>query len=340
MTWRLARSLEKLREQANTAWPTRSKISDGSIGDEAHASRSSDHNPWVKEGTMGIVTAIDITHDPKSGCDSYKLADQLLRSRDPRIKYIISNGKIAAGTDGPSPWVWRKYKGANAHAHHVHISVKADKSHYDDTRDWTIGASAAPKTAAKNVVAPTANKDMTIEKLQKDLISMGYHEVGLADGLIGGKTRGAIAAFLTDRHQPITASLTPALLAEVARAKSEKSANGQSWTRPIAPKRAYATAKDIAPEVDSIKQNAWSRFLSKILAIPSTIGAVGWGVVGNIPAAHDAASPFISIVKENLSSVPGWVYLAVIAVVGIGIWYANNKTEASTVADYQTGRLN
>lgn len=334
MTWRLARSLERLREQANAAWPTRSKISDGSIGDEAHASRSSDHNPWVKEGSMGIVTAIDITHDPKSGCDSYKLAEQLIRSRDSRIKYVISNGRIAAGTDGPSPWVWRKYSGSNSHAHHVHISVKADKSHYDDTRDWTIGAEAAPKTAAKNVATPVGNKDLTIEKLQADLEAMGYHEVGDIDGLMGGKTRGAIAAFLTDRHQPVTASVTPALLSEVARARAE------SWTRPIAPKRAYATAKDIAPKVDAIKPNAWSRFLSKILAIPSTFGAVGWGVIGNIPAANDAASPYISIVRENLGAIPGWVYLAVIAAVGLGIWYANNKTEASTVADYQTGRIN
>lgn len=49
MTWRLARGLEHLRAQVNTKWSNRSKDSDGSIGDEAHASRSSDHNPWVGE---------------------------------------------------------------------------------------------------------------------------------------------------------------------------------------------------------------------------------------------------------------------------------------------------
>lgn len=336
MSWRLARSLETLRTQVNAAWPTRSKTSDGTIGDEAHASRSSDHNPWVKEGAMGIVTAMDITHDPKSGCDSYKLAETLLKSRDPRIKYVISNGKIAAGTDGPQPWVWRKYSGANAHAHHVHISVKADKTHYDDTQNWTIGSGAAAATAAKNVVAPKSNYSADVERVQSALDKLGYHEVGDVDGLMGGRTRGAITAFMNDRHQLPETSITPALMAEIGRAQSER----PPWTRPIAPDRAYATAKDIAPKVDSVKQNAWSRFLSKLLAIPSTVGAVGWGVVGNIPAAHDAAAPFISIVKENVSSIPGWVYLVGLAVIGGAIWYMNNKTEASTVADYQTGRIN
>lgn len=334
MAWRLARSLDQLRDQVNAAWPKRSKASDGTIGDEAHASRSSDHNPWVKEGSMGIVTALDITHDPKSGCDSYKLAEALLKSRDSRIKYVISNGKIAAGSDGPSPWVWRKYSGANAHAHHVHISVKADKSHYDATQDWNIGAIKVVETAAKSVEPSKSVYDVVVHRVQTDLDKMGYHEVGEIDGLMGGRTRGAITAFLTDRHQPAGATITPALLGEIDRAKAE------NWTRKIKPDRAYATAKDIAPKVNSVKQNAWSRFWSKLLAIPSTAGAVVWGVAGNIPAAHDAAAPFISIVKENLNAVPGWVYLVGLAVLGFIIWRSTNKSEAAAVADYQTGRIN
>src|SRR3954469_14339906 len=103
MEWRLADALVTLRAQVNVRWPNRSKKSDGTIGDEAHASRSSDHNPWVKDGAMGVVTAEDITHDPASGCDSYVLAQQLLDSRDDRIKYIISNHRIASGNAGPSP---------------------------------------------------------------------------------------------------------------------------------------------------------------------------------------------------------------------------------------------
>ena len=44
MAWRVARSLDVLLGQLNALAPERSKASDGSIGDAAHASRSSDHN--------------------------------------------------------------------------------------------------------------------------------------------------------------------------------------------------------------------------------------------------------------------------------------------------------
>lgn len=136
MAWRLAKSLDALRLQVNTAFPDRDKSSDGTIGDAAHASRSSDHNPWVKDGRTGIVTALDITHDPESGVDAGKLADALKASRDKRIKYIISNKRICAGDVGPSPWVWRKYNGANPHSKHVHISVRSEKKFYDDDSPW------------------------------------------------------------------------------------------------------------------------------------------------------------------------------------------------------------
>ena len=45
MTWRVAKSLLKLKEQVNQAFPDRSKDSDGTIGDEHHSARASDHNP-------------------------------------------------------------------------------------------------------------------------------------------------------------------------------------------------------------------------------------------------------------------------------------------------------
>jgi hypothetical protein len=136
MTWRVAGSLLALRKQVNEKYPTRAKAADGTIGDEAHASRASDHNPWIKEGEMGIVSGMDITHDPAHGVDSYKLAEQLRVSRDPRLKYVISNGRIFSSL--VSPWVWRKYNGSNKHSHHVHISVKETKKFYDDPAPWEV----------------------------------------------------------------------------------------------------------------------------------------------------------------------------------------------------------
>ena len=132
--WRLAKGLEMLRSQVNARWSNRSKESDGSIGNAEHSARESDHNP----DTDGVVKAIDITHDPLHGFNSYDFADMLMKNRDARIKYVISNRRIGSGNAGPQPWIWRKYTGANPHDHHCHISIKKDAAHFDSVAEWKI----------------------------------------------------------------------------------------------------------------------------------------------------------------------------------------------------------
>jgi hypothetical protein len=136
MAWRVAKSLIRLREQINELAPDRSKASDGTIGDAAHASRNSDHNPWVKDGNIGVVTAMDITNDIAHGCDAQVLVDALVASRDPRIKYIIWNRKLI--NSRIQPWVWRNYTGVNPHTKHFHLSVLADKAFYDSAETWEL----------------------------------------------------------------------------------------------------------------------------------------------------------------------------------------------------------
>lgn len=135
MQWRVAASLLHLRDQVNAKWPGRGKANDGTIGDAAHASRDSDHNPWVDNG---VVTALDITNDPAHGVVSEDIANAIRLSHDPRVKYIISNRKIATSyaVHGEKAWEWRTYHGRNPHDHHCHISVLPTKSLYDSTADW------------------------------------------------------------------------------------------------------------------------------------------------------------------------------------------------------------
>jgi hypothetical protein len=87
--WRGAKALFRLRDQINATFPGRNKASDGLIGDAAHATRASDHNPWVIDNGVGVVTAIDITHDPMQGCDAGALARR--------------SGKAATGASNTSP---------------------------------------------------------------------------------------------------------------------------------------------------------------------------------------------------------------------------------------------
>jgi lysozyme family protein len=196
MAWRLAKSLERLRAQVNAAVPGRSKASDGSIGDAAHASRASDHNPYIKDKNgVGVVRAIDITHDPKGGFDSYKFADHLRVTGDKRIRYIISNYRIA---NPGQPW--RKYTGANPHDHHVHISVSENAALYDDAKNWDIGLGKASITdrviasvaeilaPAKPAVLKVGSKGAAVKELQTLL--------GItADGDFGAFTEKAVRAF-------------------------------------------------------------------------------------------------------------------------------------------------
>lgn len=129
MVWRLARGLEKLRQQVNARHPNRLRTSDGTIGDRAHAARASDHNP-----RRGVVHALDLTHSPTRGFDAHAMAERIRVSKDPRVSYVISNGRIFSSTK--SPWTWRRYAGSNPHRSHVHVSIR--DQHADNTRDWSI----------------------------------------------------------------------------------------------------------------------------------------------------------------------------------------------------------
>lgn len=138
--WRVAKSLLKLREQVNARFPDRKKDSDGTIGNPAHCPGSSDHCANINDSGVGVVTAMDITHDPGHGCNSETLAEAIRTSHDVRVKYIISNRKIAnfAAIGGAAAFAWRPYSGANPHDKHVHISVRPQNSAYDSTDDWTF----------------------------------------------------------------------------------------------------------------------------------------------------------------------------------------------------------
>lgn len=127
--WRVAQSLLVLRDQVDAMYPARSRSSDGTIGDAAHAGTTSDHNP----DSGGVVRAMDLTHDPAHGADMGRLAEALRVSRDPRIKYVIFSRRIFSAT--ASPWTWRTYTGSNPHDHHMHVSVVGD-DRADSTTRW------------------------------------------------------------------------------------------------------------------------------------------------------------------------------------------------------------
>lgn len=126
----LAPSLRIFRHSINVAYPNRSYVSDGWIGDAAHAARVSDHNPcWSCAAPYrGIVRAIDVTNDPAIPEIRERILDSAIGH--PAVWYVISNGKIYSRTHG---WKANDYTGANQHEHHVHISLNHDVASYNNT---------------------------------------------------------------------------------------------------------------------------------------------------------------------------------------------------------------
>jgi murein L,D-transpeptidase YcbB/YkuD len=193
MAWRVAKSLEKLRAQFNELSPRRNKSADGTIGDAAHASRSSDHNPWVKDGSMGVVTALDITHDPTNGIDIGKISEHMRTQKDPRIKYVIANGRIFSSTT--SPWTWRTYTGSNPHRSHFHTSVHSEKKHYDSDKSWSLPGAAIPVDPDSPAVRPVLRNGSRGPYVVEVQTILGVK----ADGIFGPITETAVKDFQKKR---------------------------------------------------------------------------------------------------------------------------------------------
>ena len=189
MNWRLAKSLKKLQAQINQMAPGRSKLSDGSIGDTAHAARKSDHNP----DNHGVVAAIDVTHDPTGGCDGRVLSRSLIA--DSRVKYVIFNSEIWKARTGQ----WEAYHGPSPHSHHVHVSVKPDV--LDQAQDWDVRIAGAPGDDSSPTPAMTETRPLLqngdsgniVRTLQQLLNALGF-PCGV-DGEFGPNTKSAVELF-------------------------------------------------------------------------------------------------------------------------------------------------
>lgn len=198
MSWRLAKSLGVLRAQIDRAHPNRDRSSDGTIGDERHQASVSDHNP----NRAGVVTAIDITHDPAHGVDSYHIAEVLRLNRDERIKYVISNRRIFSAS--LHPWEWRPYYGTNPHDQHVHISVVADPVLYDATAEWELAAytpePTRPEPANVNIKATIFGGDSEVERSAYDGHRIGDEEIGCALPFRFAGQRPIVRVYRDGRH--------------------------------------------------------------------------------------------------------------------------------------------
>ncbi len=204
MAWRNCNASLRLVDEVNRRWPGRDKSSDGTIGDAAHASRSSDHNPWVVVGGQGVVRARDIDKD---GIDAGWLAEYLrgLGARgDARLAgggYVIWNRRITT----PNFSGWKAYTGSNPHTHHVHVSFSRNQAGFDSNAGWGIvGAPAA---------APASSGGDPLVRAAQARLKAAYKAYAgdlVVDGIPGPKTAAALREFQSRSGLPTTGVLDAA----------------------------------------------------------------------------------------------------------------------------------
>ncbi|WP_250037520.1 hypothetical protein [Paractinoplanes maris] len=146
-SWILVPCLVKLRSEFNAIAPNRDRSSDGSVGDSAHQSSQSDHNP-DETGNVPIrdadrvneVHAIDVDVDLRVPGLSMEKVVQFLLTRcrsgaEKRLRYIIFNRRIWSASSG---WRQERYTGANPHDHHAHFSSSYASNLEAATASWHL----------------------------------------------------------------------------------------------------------------------------------------------------------------------------------------------------------
>lgn len=133
----LVACLVQLRTEFDEIEPRRDDGADGWIGDKAHQSEVSDHNP----DSVGRVLAVDIdSTGPWTDVTFDDLVEWVVgRQRseaDARLEYVIWNRRIASRTSG---WAWRTYTGtADPHTGHAHFSARHDHAGNTSSAPWYL----------------------------------------------------------------------------------------------------------------------------------------------------------------------------------------------------------
>lgn len=214
--WILVPCLGQLRTELNVIAPNRDKTSDGTIGDVAHQTRTSDHNddeigkvPIRDADSKHEVHAYDADADLREpGLTMLMvvlfIVDRCRKGLEKRLRYIIFNKWIWEASNG---WRRRDYHGDNPHTQHAHFSASYETKLEADTRPWRLeDIEVALTEADKKWLAAQIDKAATAaaERVWKTKFDIDF--VPGAQPYIA--EAGSILAHIPSEHTRIEKALT------------------------------------------------------------------------------------------------------------------------------------
>lgn len=185
-----------------------------------------------------------------------------------------------------------------------------------------------PKQTAKAADLPKIVGKTEIERLQTALKELGYHEVGMIDGLWGPRTRAALLAFKADNGLPLNDSVDEAVWAAIPKAKP----------RPVSPERAMAkeapseaakaasAAKKVGATVAAV--GAAETALQPVGGIGGLVDQIG-SVVGVLRAITDPLKDLAGLAAEN------WMVAAIL--VGVGLYFLGRHIFKDEIESFRNG---
>lgn len=199
---------------------------------------------------------------------------------------------------------------------------------------WTRANPPRLKPAGKAAPAPKAEpmpkvvSKAEVERLQTALKNLGYHEVGLADGIMGSKTRGALLAFKADNGLPLTVDADSATWTAIAKAKPRPTPEGRA-SATEAPSEA-AKAADAAKKVGAA--------VAVVGATETALQPAGGikGVLENLGQASEAIKTIAEPLKDLVSLMAdNWMLAAVVA--GLGLFFVGRRVFRDELDSFRRG---
>jgi uncharacterized protein (TIGR02594 family) len=162
---------------------------------------------------------------------------------------------------------------------------------------------------------------LTVRDVQTRLWSLGYHEVGVADGQIGPRTRAAILAFRDDNDLPLVPIIDVALEEALAAAAP----------RAVAPERAAGR-----PSESRIVSAANAQIGLGVIGAAGSLGTQIAPALAEAEQARDVASRFFVLTgfEAWLPAALPWIGMAVF----VGVIFYALKARAARIEDHKTGR--